>query len=101
MLVNLINELDIGINILKDVEDELLKIEIKDRALAMTEVNAAEIAKALSEDFKAENGEIPWKELAGMRNIIAHAYGAIDMNMLYDTVRFDFPDLKDKLEQLL
>ena len=39
--------------------------------------------------------KIPWRDIVGMRNIAAHAYGSIDMEMLWTTVTDRIPELKD------
>jgi uncharacterized protein with HEPN domain len=36
-----------------------------------------------------------------MRNRLAHGYDAIDLDVLWDTVQVDLPDLIDELERIL
>ncbi|MEO0988512.1 MAG: DUF86 domain-containing protein [Cyanobacteria bacterium J06639_14] len=36
-----------------------------------------EAANRLSEDFQAQHPEVPWKEIIGMRNILAHQYDGV------------------------
>ena len=45
--------------------------------------------------------EIPWREIVGQRNILAHEYGQIDHELLYKTVVEDVPGLIDQLEKVL
>lgn len=45
--------------------------------------------------------DIPWKEIKGMRNVLIHDYGKVDIHLVWDTVSKDVPDLKKKLLELL
>ncbi len=52
-----------------------------------------ECAKKLSSEFKDNHSEIEWKAMGGLRNRIAHAYGRIDVEILWDVVEHDIPKL--------
>lgn len=41
---------------------------------------------------------IPWSQVAGMRNILAHEYLGVDMVMIWDTVQLHLNDLRQALE---
>lgn len=60
-----------------------------------------EATKRLSADFRAEHLEIPWKDMAGMRDILAHHYDEIDVELLQKTIQESIPDLLRKLEKIL
>ena len=45
--------------------------------------------------------EIPWREIIGQRNILAHEYGQIDHELLYKTAAEDIPDLISVIQNLL
>ena len=40
---------------------------------------------------------MPWNQIKAMRNIVAHNYGNIDIDVLWDTVQYDIPSLKKVL----
>lgn len=46
-------------------------------------------------------GEIPWREIIGMRDILAHEYYDIDFRTLWKTIQKDLPPLKKVLKQYL
>ena len=46
-------------------------------------------------------GQIPWKELAGIRDITAHRYQTLRMEDVFYTVKQDFPLIKSDLEKIL
>lgn len=45
--------------------------------------------------------EIPWAQLAGMRNRVIHAYFDIDQNIVWDTTTQDLPPLVSALAKIL
>ena len=56
-----------------------------------------EAVKNLSLDFK-NSIDIPWKAMAGMRDIVIHEYFEVDLQAVWDTVIQDIPVLKEKLK---
>lgn len=59
-----------------------------------------EAAKNLSNDFKNRHTEIPWKAMAGMRDVLIHAYQGADNQEIWNTVQKDIPELLKKLQLL-
>jgi uncharacterized protein with HEPN domain len=60
-----------------------------------------ESAKRVSDSCKSTHHEIPWRDIIGQRNIIAHEYGQIDYELLYKTAVDDIPALIINLEVIL
>ena len=42
-----------------------------------------EAAKRISDEFRREHREIPWRDMAGMRDVLIHAYDHIDLDLLW------------------
>lgn len=76
--------------------DEKLK-----RATAMTVINIGELVKNISDETRIAYKQVPWKQIAGMRDIAAHKYQTLRMEDVYQTVKVDFPDLKNQLSSIL
>jgi uncharacterized protein with HEPN domain len=51
--------------------------------------------------FVAAHPEIPWHTMRGMRNTLIHAYAAIDLQVVFDTVKDDLPPLQQQIAPLL
>jgi uncharacterized protein with HEPN domain len=64
-------------------------------ACAMCILQIGELAGHLSADFRAAHSEMPWKEIRGMRNVVAHAYADISFQTTWDTICADIPALKN------
>lgn len=60
-----------------------------------------EAARRVSTACMEENPDIPWREIIGQRNILAHEYGQIDHELLYKTVVEDIPELVVQLDARL
>jgi len=60
-----------------------------------------EMVKRLSARITEEHPEIPWNKIAGMRDIISHEYGKVNMNIVWITINERIPALKDTCEKIL
>lgn len=57
-----------------------------------------EAAKHLPEEVCLMLPEIPWKNICGLRDIIAHAYFGIDNEIVWDIVTNKIPDLYNQIK---
>jgi uncharacterized protein with HEPN domain len=60
-----------------------------------------EAVKRLSDEFRAEHPQIPWRLIAGMRDRLIHGYDLIDWDEVWKTATVDIPDLLGKFEPLV
>ncbi len=63
--------------------------------------NIGEIAKRISAEFKTAHPEVPWKKMAGMRDLMIHDYYRIDMELVWDTAVNNIPELICLLDPLI
>lgn len=62
----------------------------------------AESTQRLSNDLKARAIEIDWRSISGFRNVLVHDYlGGIDLNIIWDVIEQDLPDLEEKIKAIL
>jgi uncharacterized protein with HEPN domain len=57
----------------------------------------SEASRHLGRDLKAQHGDVRWKDIAGIGNILRHEYQHIDAAIIWRTVKNDLPPLKDAL----
>ena len=60
-----------------------------------------EAVKNIPEGFKRKYPEIPWKEMAGMRDKLIHFYFGIDYNLVWQTVKQRVPQIKPLLSKIV
>ena len=51
--------------------------------------------------FKKKYPQIPWKEMAGMRDKLIHEYFGVNLKKIWRTVKKDIPGLKPLFERIL
>ena len=67
------------------------------RALEIIE----EATKNLSKDLRAKYPEIPWKDIAGMRDKLIHEYFGVKLELVWETVKDKLPKLKKQISKIL
>ena len=60
-----------------------------------------EASKNLSDELKAKCPGIDWKNIAGMRDKLIHAYFGVNLPLVWETVKNDLPQLKKQAQNLL
>ena len=60
-----------------------------------------EAARRVSESFQRKHPEIEWRAIVGLRNVLAHEYGAIDQERLYRTGIQSVPRLITALQSIV
>ena len=81
-------------------EDFLRNNLMQDACIRQIEI-MGEATKRISEVFKESHPEVPWKDMAGMRDKLIHDYLDVDLNIVYQTVAVDIPDLLPVIEKIL
>ncbi|WP_275100342.1 DUF86 domain-containing protein [Sedimenticola hydrogenitrophicus] len=77
--------------------DDLVLLRAIERSVEIM----GEAARRVSSTYQSAHPEIPWREIIGQRNILAHEYGQIDHALLYKTATEDIPALISQIEVLL
>ena|SRR5258708_38938773 len=72
----------------------------QDAVVRRTEI-IGEATKRLSKEFRDEHSEIPWKEMAGMRDKVIHRYDELDFEKIWKVVQIDIPILIPQIEPLI
>lgn len=60
-----------------------------------------EASRNLSDDFRGLHPAVPWNQIVGMRNRMAHDYLNVDMEIVWDIITRDLPVLKLRIAELL
>ncbi len=60
-----------------------------------------EAVKGLPQDLRDRNPEVPWRDIAGARDVLVHEYFRIDLDLAWDMVKGDIPQLADQIRRIL
>ncbi len=79
-----------------DIE-ELNANEILLDSMLFRMIQVSENSRKFSDEYKEKHPDIPWNAVYGFRNRIVHDYGNVDLNIVYETLKNDIPDLLELL----
>lgn len=95
---NIINEtMDFFGKDYKKFEDN----SIYQNAILTPVTQIGELVKKLSAEFRNKYTQIPWKNIAGMRDIVVHNYESIDKEILWDVASGEINKIKDVCKDIL
>lgn len=73
---------------------------VQDGTIRQIEI-IGEATKNLSKNLRDKYSQIPWGDIAGMRDRLIHHYFGVDLKAVWTTVKIDIPVLKDEILAIL
>ena len=98
ILEDVIKYCDLTTNAIKeygDAFDDFKNNVFFQEICAFHTIQIGELTNSLNENFTLRHPEIPWQAINGLRNNVAHEYGGIEMESLWETVTEDIPELRN------
>ena len=89
--INAIEEFSKNMN-----KEKLMSNRLKQSAIVREIEIIGEAVKNISESLKDKHPEIEWREIVGTRDKMIHHYFGVDLNIIWNIVKINLPDLKDK-----
>jgi len=83
----------------KKKSDFLKSKQLQDSVIRRIEI-IGEAIKNIPDDFKETHVKIPWKEIIGMRDILIHQYFGVDLNLTWEVIKTDLPELKIQITDI-
>jgi uncharacterized protein with HEPN domain len=76
--------------------------QVQDAVVRNIEIIGEAVAKInnISPEFITSHVDIPWQQMRAMRNVIIHEYFFVDLQIVWNTVKNDFPKLKRQIKAL-
>ena len=98
----ILKDIEFCINNLNDVTIEKFnEDEVLSSAISFKFVQISENVKKLPNKIYDIYPNVPWMKISGLRNRIVHDYGSIQLDIIYDTVKNNLPDLKIEIEKII
>jgi len=79
---------------------DFLANDIYQKATAMSLLNIGEHANALSREVWDANRDIEWRKIVDLRNLVAHGYGELRMELVWNLSQREVPLLIKQLEKI-
>jgi uncharacterized protein with HEPN domain len=73
---------------------------VRDAVIRNLEI-IGEATKNISTEFRNQHPEIPWRAMAGMRDVLIHNYMGVDLNIVWNTIERELPKIKRSLSEVL
>lgn len=72
------------------------------RSISFSILQIGELSRGLSQEFRSETADrVQWGPMRGMRNLVAHNYGNMSRDIIWETAVTDIPALKRFCEEKL
>lgn len=75
-------------------------VVVQDAVVRRIEV-IGEAVKQTPSEFKEKHSEIPWRKIAGTRDIFIHDYMDVNFDRVWNIIQNDLPQLKIQIQQLI
>ena len=72
---------------------------IQDAVIRNIEI-IGEVSKRISSEFKVKYNEVPWRKMAGIRDVLIHDYDSIDMSIVWNVISIELPKVKSILKNI-
>ncbi|GBE54558.1 hypothetical protein BMS3Bbin15_00715 [archaeon BMS3Bbin15] len=87
---------------IKDISrDQFLEDDMVKSAVIRKIEIIGEAVKNISEEMKRNYPEIPWKNIAGMRDKLIHGYFGVDEERVWEVTQKDLPLLKEQISEII
>jgi len=88
----IINDLEFVIEHTKGISKEQIENDpVLLDSIMFRIIQIGENSDRLTSEFKNKHSNIPWRSIKGMRNLIVHDYGKVDLSIVFDTVNVSVP----------
>lgn len=84
----------------KTFEDFASSSLLQDGVLRRIEI-IGEAVKNISDETKEKHPDIPWKRIAGTRDVLTHEYFGVNLDRIWKTAEEDLPPLKKQMQNLM
>ena len=87
---------------IKPIEENQFYIndQVQDAVLRRLEI-IGEATKRISKETREKYKHIPWKKIAGLRDILIHAYSSVNLKRIWKILKDNLLDLKEQIKEIL
>ncbi len=82
-------------------KDDILEDELLGKGIVRGLEIIGEATKKLDFEIYSNYPQIPWQEIAGMRDVLIHNYFGIDYDVVWHTITNDIPELYHEIQRII
>lgn len=101
---------------LEDILDSIHKIEVYTKGVSFDQLNLnsmlmdallhnleiiGEAAKHVPVEIKDKNPDVDWRRITGLRDIVAHEYFGVSLEIIWDVIQNKLPELQASIERII
>ena len=101
-IADILESLDKILEYTFDIDEKTFEgnTEKQDAVIRRLEI-IGEAVKSIPFDFREKYPEIPWKQIAGMRDVVIHQYFGVTIGLIWRVVTKDVPTLKENIQRIM
>lgn len=80
-------------------DDFISNVQIQDAVVRWLEI-IGEAVKNIPQEIKVKYPHIPWKKIAGMRDLLVHEYFGVNLDRIWKVAKEDIPNLKKEISEI-
>ncbi|MEB3290690.1 MAG: DUF86 domain-containing protein [Leptolyngbya sp.] len=101
-LIDILTAIQQTLKYIQSVDRERLQQDDeKQAAILYRLIIIGEATKRLSGNLRQQFPEVPWKQMAGLRDVVIHDYDELDFDILWNVVYVNLPDILPKIQKIL
>ena len=99
-ILDIITSINLILEYSQNVDWNNLNVRDQD-AIVLRFIIVGEATKRLSNDLRDRYSHIPWKKMAGLRDVVVHEYDDINLDIIQDIVELELPVILPLLKDLM
>ncbi|WP_271254464.1 HepT-like ribonuclease domain-containing protein [Pseudanabaena sp. Chao 1811] len=100
-IIDITESIKLILQYVKGIDQDALAVNYEKQDAILRRITIiGEATKRLSPEFRQKHSDIPWKKIAGMRDVITHDYDEVDPTEIWTVITENIPELLKYLENL-